>query len=134
MVDDDVSEVTQFHLILHKVRGRPAFDIAERCGMCKEPCWAKCGMWPKCRNEEWWIIPTSGHTAHPFQTWPIDFVQYEGQIHVGINGAFIGSALTMPEDLPDHYEVVAKKEKGISFDVDLVLKDLMPTGRFKRRA
>lgn len=41
------------HLILHKVRGEPAFDIAEQM---------ENGMW---------IIPTSGHRAYPYWTTPL---------------------------------------------------------------
>ena len=38
-------------LIAHKVRGEPAFDIAEQMPV---------------GDEIWWIIPTSGHRAYPF--------------------------------------------------------------------
>jgi hypothetical protein len=122
------------HLILHKVRGQPAFDVAERCGMCKEPCQPQCGLWPKCQDEEWWIIPTSGHKAYPVQTWPIDSVEYLGQIHVGINGAFIGSMSTIPHNWPDHYSAKAAPKEAITFDIGSVLSGLMPKGKFKRRA
>ena len=48
-------------LILHRVRGEPAFDIAERhddMGSASDP-------------GPWWIIPTSGHRAYPYDQWPL---------------------------------------------------------------
>lgn len=42
------------YLILHKVRGEPAFDIAIQL---------------KIGDEDGWIIPTSGHRAYPQSTW-----------------------------------------------------------------
>lgn len=70
-------------LILHKVRGEPAFDIAER--------WSFDG-------EEGWIIPTSGHRAYPLRNWLLtelgQFDLYSGQVSIG------------SQDLntwPDHY-------------------------------
>lgn len=47
-------------LILHKVRGEPAFDIAIRLPI---------------GDEEGWIIPTSGHSAYPVANWPISDIQ-----------------------------------------------------------
>lgn len=45
-------------LILHKVRGLPAFDIANCCD----------DMGTEDDPAPWWIIPTSGHRAHPYST------------------------------------------------------------------
>ena len=42
--------MSDLYLILHKVRGEPAFDIATRLQIA---------------DEEGWIIPTSGHRAYP---------------------------------------------------------------------
>lgn len=42
------------YLIAHKVRGQPAFDIAEKMDM------------PAALGGPWWIIPTSGHRAYPY--------------------------------------------------------------------
>jgi len=39
------------HLILHKVRGRAAIDVAQRVVI---------------GDEDVWLIPTSGHRAYPF--------------------------------------------------------------------
>ena len=48
--------MSELYLILHKVRGEPAFDIAEKTMIAKE---------------EGWIIPTSGHRAYPVDTTPL---------------------------------------------------------------
>ena len=56
--------MTDLYLILHKVRGEPAFDIAQKIMIGKE---------------EGWIIPTSGHRAYPYQHWPLN-----KQWHMGI--------------------------------------------------
>ncbi len=53
--------MTEPYLILHKVRGEPAFDVAIRCedmGTPSDP-------------GPWWIIPTSGHRAFPLDTTPL---------------------------------------------------------------
>jgi len=42
--------MSELYLILHKVRGEPAFDIAQKIMI---------------GGEEGWIIPTSGHRAYP---------------------------------------------------------------------
>lgn len=68
------------YLIAHKVRGEPAFDIAIRLQI---------------GNEEGWIIPTSGHRAYPYLSFPIN--------------KFYLQALNspIPENLPDHYAINA---------------------------
>jgi len=49
--------VSERYLILHKVRGEPAFDIAQKIEV---------------EDEEWWIIPTSGHRAYPSKIWKLE--------------------------------------------------------------
>jgi hypothetical protein len=66
-------------LIAHKVRGAPAFDIAER--------------WPEGTPSDpgpWWIVPTSGRRAYPWAASEIVDVTAEMP--------------PMPDGLPDHYE------------------------------
>src|SRR6185369_17577705 len=58
------------YLIAHKVRGEPAFDIAQHmtCPACEgtnDHCVSCDGA------GHWWIIPTSGHRAWPIMTWPL---------------------------------------------------------------
>lgn len=59
--DDSESERgSDLYIILHKVRGEPAFDIAQPIQI---------------GDEVSWIIPTSGHRAHPVARWPLsDFL------------------------------------------------------------
>lgn len=74
--------MTEFYLIAHKVRGEPAFDIAIK-------------MHVEALEEDWWIIPTSGHRAYPYWS--------EGLLHI----MTMSEVPPMPTDLPDHYEVSA---------------------------
>lgn len=41
------------HLILHKVRGKPAFDIASQL------------------ENGWWVLSTGGWRVYPWATWPL---------------------------------------------------------------
>ena len=66
----------ELYLILHKVRGEPAFDIAQKIEIGKE---------------EGWIIPTSGHRAYPL-TWTSLTT-----LNMSLDG------VDMPPDHPDHY-------------------------------
>jgi hypothetical protein len=69
----------------------------------------------------WWIIPTSGHRAYPFKTWPIE------------SEVFFSTSPPIPDDWPDHYQ--AKDEPMVTFDIGEILAGLMkPIGKFKRRA
>ena len=47
----------ELYLILHKVRGEPAFDIASRLDI---------------GSAGGWIVPTSGHRAYPYRWWNLD--------------------------------------------------------------
>ena len=83
----------ELYLILHKVRGQPAFDIAHKLGI---------------GDEEGWIIPTSGHRAYPYATWGL----YELCCDQTWNGKpaklLAGLNLQPPSlDWPDHYTVNA---------------------------
>lgn len=49
-------------LILHKVRGEPAFDIAIECE----------DMGTETDPGPWWIVPTSGHRAYPLEVHPLN--------------------------------------------------------------
>lgn len=86
--------MSDLFLIAHKVRGEPAFDIAERMicpecnegnGMVKETYCLECED-----KGYWWIIGTSGHRAYPFNTAKIS----EESLLI-LN--------EMPPSLPDHY-------------------------------
>jgi hypothetical protein len=72
--------MTDLYLILHKVRGEPAFDIAMKIMI---------------GDEEEWIIPTSGHRAYPYHTWPLE---NETRTY-----ADLASMNTTWANHPDHY-------------------------------
>ncbi len=88
-------------LILHKVRGRPAFDIAIRVTI---------------GEEEAWIIPTSGHRAYPYQAWSIDDLCIEGMYDNGgnhyINNELHDNREGWPS-LADHYQVNDRKAPSL---------------------
>ena len=71
------------YLILHKVRGEPAFDIATPLEI---------------GDEEGWIIPTSGHRAYPAQIWPLDDLVSEANASL--------------DNVPDHYAIVREPSPG----------------------
>lgn len=66
------------HLIAHKVRGQAALDVAVPMQM---------------HDGVWWIIPTSGHRAYPYWSFPMEnLFAYKN----------IGDP---PQDLRDHYTI-----------------------------
>lgn len=71
------------YLIAHKVRGEPAYDVAEPIDMA---------------DGRWWIIPTSGHRAYPFWHTPLDLDSEAWQIP------------QMPAELRDHYQTTQATE------------------------
>lgn len=91
------------YLILHKVRGEPAFDVAIQmeCPICKDR-WEhedwECG---ECNDEKcWWIISTSGHRAYPY--WHEQLNKAVDFEMCRING---NELKTLPNDWPDHYAI-----------------------------
>jgi hypothetical protein len=87
--------MSDLYLVAHKVRGEPAFDIAEQL-----PC-MECGA-AGCHECDqlgyWWMIPTSGHRAYPYATIPLQML---GVIGWGEVRPY--NPGRMPEGLPDHY-------------------------------
>ncbi len=75
--------MSELYLILHKVRGQPAFDIAYLIA------------------DDLWIIPTSGHRAHPKRYWKLDDLACVDD-YPHIRPAQVDVDLT---DWPDHYQV-----------------------------
>ena len=77
--------VSELYLILHKVRGEPAFDIAQKLQI---------------GEVVGWIIPTSGHRATPYKWWPLTDLERDiGQ------GYWDSVSFKLPADWPDHYAV-----------------------------
>ena len=96
------------YLILHKVRGEPAFDVAIKLMI---------------GDEEGWIIPTSGHRAYPL--WNIELIATDA---LYIDGCCILDQLpNLPTDWPDHYSPTC--EKTISLPVTILNKLIEPIKR-----
>lgn len=91
------------YLILHRVRGKPAFDIAERmeCPVCygTVPGSVCCDI-----DGFWWIIPTSGHRAYPLQVLPLSNLEDRptGWLVSGEWQKWVLSTWSL-DALPDHY-------------------------------
>jgi hypothetical protein len=96
-------------LILHKVRGEPAFDIAEPV---------------KIGDEEGWVLCTCGHRAYPYLTWRLDQLYTNGDRPVDF-----GDHDTVPSDWPDHYS--PKPEAKLKLNVLEVVSRMLP--KLKRR-
>ena len=81
--------MTQY-LILHKVRGEPAFDIATLCE----------DMGTESDPGPWWIVTTSGHRAHPAASWQLeDLIDASDYPH---EAPWTKDHLALRDDLPDH--------------------------------
>jgi len=78
----------ELYLIAHKVRGEPAFDVAIK-------------MHVDTLNEDFWIIPTSGHRAYPYWFIPLNDLAERYDPICGFNQP------SMPEDTIDHYNTTA---------------------------
>lgn len=81
--------MTDLYLILHKVRGVPALDVASRLMI---------------GDEEGWIIPTSGHRAYPCAMWEIPSDRIDQY------------ALERFDELPDHYPIIKEKPQKLSLE------------------
>ena len=84
-------------LILHKVRGEPAFDVAERCEI---------------DHEEAWIVSTSGHRAYPYHSWNLEDLVDTSDINENGFHDHPAQRAIGPEfvELRDHYTVRAAPE------------------------
>ena len=88
------------YLIAHKVRGEPAFDIAERCacpiceGTGTRSFGAREGHDCDCDGGWWWMSRTWGWRAYPYQTWHLLELLAEARTE----------ARPMPEDATDIFE------------------------------
>lgn len=107
------------YLIAHKVRGKPAFDVAKRmeCPLCARGQRGSDGVMTDCDECDglgyWWIVPTSGHRARPYWTCEIaDLVDYSkySTMQSGSAPSIVEDLPTMPPSLPDHYSCNAAPE------------------------
>jgi len=84
------------YLILHKVRGEPAFDVAEKLQI---------------GDEEGWIIPTSGHRAYPY----VVLDEHDASKYLGM----------IPADWPDHYQSDLGSKPEPSFNIMSIISPMM---------
>lgn len=140
-------------LILHKVRGQSAFDIAEKmdCPLCiPSQNLRTIDECNECNGGGyWWIIPTSGHRAYPYWHEPMySFINVNSEVNQSLlNRAWSGEpnpgpvvslnkeCPPMPDDLPDHchYELDRDKSPIASTDVQLALAKLIKQTPMVRR-
>lgn len=106
--------MTELYLILHKVRGEPAFDIAQPLEIA---------------GEEGWIIPTSGHRAYPCWYVPLAELTWNwrgnGQwtpYDDGFQSDDITNVPPVPADLRDHYQITETKVERVDLSALLGLK------------
>jgi hypothetical protein len=104
------------YLILHKVRGEPAFDIADKLLI---------------GDEEGWIIPTSGHRAYPYRAWHLEDLSDISDINqFGNHIAPMQYVNSIPKDWPDHYACEGTAPKS-DFNIMALVSHLMP--KIRRR-
>jgi len=118
--------MTDLYLILHKVRGEPAFDIAQKIII---------------GSEEGWIVPTSGHRAYPAAAWPLS--ELEGDLGRGFFEAVYNRpdnvmASDKWDDHPDHFgsrreETGAMEELARSALLRRGLLKTKPVNNYRRR-
>lgn len=104
----------ELYLVAHRVRGEPAFDIAQQiscsiCGGAGKDTIADSIEEIECIECDaigfWWIIPTSGHRAYPYHYWPWDELACDSRISEHEFDPIPIQLGTMPPDLQDHYHL-----------------------------
>jgi hypothetical protein len=120
--------MTDLYLIAHKVRGLPAFDVAQQilCPECIQPDASNAGCVECDGLGYWWVIPTSGHRAYPSDHYPL-------------NGCLDGCGdrviehLALPSDAsPDHYTVRSAPKVSLIEALGLA-KPKLPSAPIVRR-
>jgi hypothetical protein len=129
--------MTDLYLIAHKVRGEPAFDVAQHmtCPKCDGNgddalyCTVCDGV------GHWWIIPTSGHRAYPYWHHPInDLWKFYGEGYEDCEVVDdVVRDIPMPLDLRDHYTTEASVATDLIKVLGLIHKPLAPAAPIKRR-
>ena len=117
--------MSDLYLILHRVRGAPALDIASRCDEMGTPD----------DPGPWWIIPTSGHRAYPLRQVELYELAefYEDEISWAYSAEMDSP---FPPSWPDHYapSTIEKLTTKASSGASSLLASLGLSGpTFKRR-
>jgi hypothetical protein len=123
------------YLILHKVRGEPAFDIADKldCPVCESARQGLdhgrdyAGNCNSCDDGYWWIIPTSGHRAYPYQTWPMQMMW-----HHTTNGDYVPTLVEPPAGWPDHYPMDVGAPPKPDINIMSLISGLLPKMKDRR--
>jgi len=89
--------MNDLYLILHKVRGEPAFDVAQRI----EHSFANLVDANEPVRDHIWIIPTSGHRAYP--VWEYPLLDLYSHPDVGSLSPLELWGGELPPDIRDHY-------------------------------
>ena len=88
------------YLIAHKVRGKAAFDIAEKI-VCPECLGEVKGINSEpnecCTGGHWWIVSTSKQRAHPY--WRQEIASFGHHLIIG-SAAY--QVPLCPDNWPDH--------------------------------
>lgn len=137
--------MTTLYLIAHKVRGEPAFDIAQRmpCPLCtvehdeiydkmvNPPGPHRIGNCDECEDDQyWWIIPTSGHRAFPYWHAELDSLHYASPRSPKIHPIeFEALVDAMPLDLRDHYLAEREVARSLIDTLGLIHRPLAPIKR-----
>jgi len=103
--------VSGLFLIAHSVRGEAAFDVATKmeCPHCTGRDLNDAHACFDCDSlGYWWIIPTSGHRAFPY-----DIVEITNLRDLSGNG-ILDMLETMPSAWPNHYKVNAAPKLDIT--------------------
>lgn len=106
----------QLYLIAHKVRGELAFDIAIQLEI---------------GDGVGWLIPTSGHRAYPVMQWLLEDL-FDGSDYPHNRPAEYEPQADF-DVIPDHYETVADKGRGVITGLSALLGIRKPTLEIKRR-
>jgi hypothetical protein len=94
-------------LILHKVDGKPAFDVACKLEITEQ------------NGDEMWIIPTSGHRAYPYHTWKLE--DLSPMIAIWKD--------EIPAEWPEHYQNAREHHEPserMTFNIGALLNGLIP--------
>jgi|SRR5215469_3041691 len=109
--------MSESYLILHKVSGQPAFDIAHKLETTEQS------------GEEMWIVSTSGHRAYPVAKIALNDLENSEEVREFMS-------MQVPNDWPDHYNLSksAIEPPGANLDFGEMMRALVPRGSFLRRA
>lgn len=120
--------MSELYLIAHKVRGEPAFDVATQME-CPE-CTGHDALYRAMYGHNcvecdglgfWWIIPTSGHRAYPYDHQPL------------LECIELADWAEMPEGIADHYTTRAAPRIDLAAALGIAPRSAAPMPPLPRR-